>query len=68
VYEERRKELVFEYQRWFDLARRGPDYYVAKLAASGKTSAAPRHVHFPTPQRELDLNPNLVQHPDWITY
>ena len=38
VYEERRKELVFEYQRWFDLARRGPDYYVTKLTASGKTS------------------------------
>ncbi|HEY5916794.1 MAG TPA: RagB/SusD family nutrient uptake outer membrane protein [Chryseolinea sp.] len=68
VYEERRKELVFEYQRWFDLARRGPDYYVTRLTASGKTAAAPRHVHFPTPQRELDLNPNLVQHPDWINY
>lgn len=68
VFEERRKELVFEYQRWFDLARRGPDYYVAKLSAAGKTNAAPRHVHFPTPQREIDLNPNLVQHPDWVNY
>lgn len=68
VYEERRKELVFEYQRWFDLARRGPEYYVTKLKAAGKNSAAPRHVHFPTPQRELDLNPNLEQHPDWISF
>jgi starch-binding outer membrane protein, SusD/RagB family len=68
VYEERRKEFVYEYQRWFDLARRGPEYYVAKLHASGKTTAAPRHVHFPTPQREIDINPKLEQHPDWITF
>jgi starch-binding outer membrane protein, SusD/RagB family len=68
VYEERRKELVFEYQRWFDLARRGADYYVQKLQASGKLSAAPRHIHFPTPQREIDINPNLKQHPDWVGF
>lgn len=65
VFNERRKELVFEYQRWFDLARRGPDYFVARLKAAGKTSAQPKHVHFPIPQRELDLNPNLKQNPDW---
>ncbi|MFT3737410.1 MAG: RagB/SusD family nutrient uptake outer membrane protein [Breznakibacter sp.] len=65
VFQERRKELVFEYQRWFDLARRGADYYVATLKAAGKTAAQPRHIHFPTPQRELDLNPKLEQHPDW---
>ncbi len=68
VFQERRKELVFEYQRWFDLVRRGADYYVATLKAAGKTQAAPRHIHFPTPQRELDLNPKLKQHPDWINY
>lgn len=65
VFEERRKELVYEYQRWFDLARRGADYYVAKLKAAGKTNAQPKHIHFPIPQRELDLNPNLKQLPDW---
>jgi len=65
VFEERRKELVYEYQRWFDLARRGPDYFVAKLKAAGKTNAQPKHVHFPIPQRELDLNPNLKQVPAW---
>ncbi|TJZ61087.1 RagB/SusD family nutrient uptake outer membrane protein [Sphingobacterium olei] len=68
VFEERRKELVFEYQRWFDLARRGAEYYVTKLRAAGKTQAAARHIHFPTPQRELNLNPNLKQHPDWVNY
>ncbi|MFU1856442.1 RagB/SusD family nutrient uptake outer membrane protein [Sphingobacterium sp. NGMCC 1.201703] len=67
VFEERRKELVYEYQRWFDLVRRGASYYISKLKAAGKTNAAPRHLHFPTPQRELNLNPKLVQHPDWLT-
>ena len=68
VFQERRKELVYEYQRWFDLSRRGADYYVKTLKAAGKTAAAPRHIHFPTPQRELDLNPKLKQHPDWVNY
>lgn len=65
VFQERRKELVFEYQRWFDLSRRGADYYVAVLKAAGKTNAAPRHIRFPIPQRELDLNINLKQNPEW---
>jgi hypothetical protein len=68
VFQERRKEFVYEYQRWFDLARRGPDYYVSVLKAAGKTLAAPRHVHFPTPLREINLNPNLKQHPDWVGF
>jgi hypothetical protein len=54
-----------EYQRWFDLSRRGADYYVEKLKAAGKTNAAPKHIVFPTPQRELNLNPQLKQHPSW---
>lgn len=66
VFEERRKEFVYEYQRWFDLVRRGANYYIAKLRAAGKTLAESKHLHFPTPQRELNLNPNLKQHPDWI--
>jgi hypothetical protein len=68
VFQERRKELAFEYQRWFDLVRRGPDYYVRVLKAAGKTLAAPRHVHFPTPLREINLNPKLKQHPDWVGF
>jgi len=68
VFQERRKELVYEYQRWFDLSRRGADYYVATLKAAGKVNAAPRHIHFPTPQREINLNPKLTQHPDWVNY
>lgn len=65
VFEERRKEFVFEYNRWFDLSRRGGEYFVEKLRAAGKTNVQPRDIHLPIPQRELDLNPNLKQNPDW---
>jgi hypothetical protein len=68
VFQERRKELAYEHQRWFDLVRRGPDYYIKTLAAAGKTMAAKRHIHFPTPVRELNLNPKLTQHPDWLGF
>ena len=68
VFEERRKEFVYQYHRWFDLVRRGADYYIKTLKAAGKVNAAPRHLHFPIPQRELDLNPNLKQNPDWVKY
>lgn len=68
VFLERRKEFVYEYQRWFDLVRRGADYYIATLKAAGKTLAAKRHIHFPTPLREINLNPKLKQHPDWVGY
>ncbi len=68
VFEERRKEFVYQYHRWFDLVRRGADYYIKTLTAAGKPNAASRHLHFPIPQRELDLNPNLKQNPDWEKY
>lgn len=68
VFEERRKEFAYEYNRWFDLSRRGAEYFVQKVQAAGKSAAAPRHIHLPIPQRELDLNPNLKQNPDWENY
>uniref|UniRef100_A0AB33IZ88 RagB/SusD family nutrient uptake outer membrane protein n=1 Tax=Prevotella sp. GTC17253 TaxID=3236793 RepID=A0AB33IZ88_9BACT len=65
VFLERRKEFVYEHQRWFDLVRRGADYYVQTLHRAGKSNAAARHIHLPIPQRELDLNPQLKQNPAW---
>ena len=65
VFEERRKEFVYELNRWFDLTRRGADYFVAKLHAAGKKNASAKNVILPIPQRELDLNPNLVQNDEW---
>lgn len=65
VFEERRKEFVYEANRWFDLTRRGADYFVAKLHAAGKTNATAKNIILPIPQRELDINPTLVQNDEW---
>ena len=65
VFEERRKEFFYEGNRWFDLTRRGADYFVAKLHAAGKKNASAKNIILPIPQRELDLNPNLVQNDEW---
>ena len=63
VYSERRLELMFEFQRWFDLIR--TKRMITALHAVGKTNAAEKHYLHPIPQREMDLNPKLVQNPGW---
>jgi starch-binding outer membrane protein, SusD/RagB family len=63
VYLERRLELMFEFQRWFDLIR--TKRLVSTLKSAGKTNVAEKHYLYPIPQREIDLNPNLTQNPGW---
>src|SRR6266700_3955447 len=70
---DRRREFVFEGQRWFDLARWG----ILDAAIQAKTTEvhaiAPGEtgVHgvpsnlLPLPRSELDINPNLTQNPGW---
>jgi starch-binding outer membrane protein, SusD/RagB family len=64
VYLDRRLELVFEYQRWFDLVRQkdagGNSIFVKTLQAAGKPNAAEKHRLHPIPQQEIDLNPDRV--------
>lgn len=60
VLEERRKELVCEGHRWFDLARTGKLEELVPLAKPGVRPAG-KHYLFPIPLEELDLNPNLQQ-------
>lgn len=62
VYLERRKELVFESHRWFDLIRTGRFVEVMQNhKENGGTNVQPHNVLMPVPQREIDTNPNLVQ-------
>jgi hypothetical protein len=60
VYLDRRLELVFEYQRWFDLIRQkdaaGQSTFVRNLHTAQKTNAAEYHRLFPIPQAEVDIN------------
>jgi len=62
ILKERRMELAFEGQRWFDLIRvDGGQYGLNFLYSIGKTNASTKHLLFPIPQKERDTNPNLTQ-------
>ncbi|MBE9461390.1 RagB/SusD family nutrient uptake outer membrane protein [Dyadobacter subterraneus] len=69
VYFERRLELVYEYQRWFDLIREkdasGNGILIKSLQKVGKNNVAPKHYLYPIPQTELDNNPLLKQNTLW---
>ncbi len=69
VYLDRRLELTYEYQRWFDLIRQrdpaGNGTFVTNLQKVGKTNAAAKHAIYPIPQSEIDNNALLKQNPLW---
>jgi len=62
VLKERRIELAFEGQRWFDLIRvDNGQYGLDFLHSIGKDNASEKHLLFPLPQIEIDRNPKLIQ-------
>jgi hypothetical protein len=77
VYLDRRLELVYEYQRWFDLIRQtgsevtgvgpgGKGILLKALQKVGKNNVSERHYLYPIPYTELERNPNLKpQNPGW---
>ncbi|SEN86133.1 Starch-binding associating with outer membrane [bacterium A37T11] len=69
VYLERRLELSYEYQRWFDLIREkdanGHGILLTSLQKVGKTNVKDKHYLYPIPQTELDNNALLTQNPGW---
>jgi hypothetical protein len=70
---ERRREFVFEGQRWFDLSR----WDLLDAAITAKTTElqtvypGETDIHgvpsnlWPIPQSEIDINPSLTQNPGW---
>ena len=63
LVKERRLEFVAEGQRWFDLVRTNTLETLVPIAKP--ITPQPKHYLFPIPQREIDLNPNLVQNPGY---
>ncbi|HEU4608780.1 MAG TPA: RagB/SusD family nutrient uptake outer membrane protein, partial [Chitinophagaceae bacterium] len=62
IIHERRMELAFEGQRWFDLIRiNNGQYALDFLHSIGKTNASSKYLLLPIPQKERDANPNLTQ-------
>lgn len=62
IWNERRLELAFEHDRWFDLTRTGqaPE----ALAEHGKNFQE-RHYLFPIPENQLIQTPGMEQNPGW---
>ncbi|MCB0688016.1 MAG: RagB/SusD family nutrient uptake outer membrane protein [Saprospiraceae bacterium] len=65
VWLERRKEFVWEGQRWFDLVRQGRLKSSVELAKPSITVDDAKYKLFGIPQRERDINPNLSQNPGY---
>ena len=62
---ERRTEFVFEFQRWWDLARTktAERFFANSVYKMGKFNA--KHYKWPLPQNALDRNKALVQNPNY---
>ena len=62
IWEERRLELAFEHDRWFDLIRTGqaPE----AMAAHGKNFEE-KHWLFPIPESQRIQTPDMAQNPGW---
>lgn len=66
VLHERRMELAFEGQRWFDLIRvDNGQYGLNFLHSIGKLNATEKHLLLPIPLKEIESNPNLEQNPGY---
>src|SRR5438093_4737574 len=71
---ERRRECVFEGQRWFDLSRWGTLDAAIRAKTAELESIAPGETNLhgvpsdllPLPQSELNINQNLTQNPGWF--
>jgi starch-binding outer membrane protein, SusD/RagB family len=62
ILHERRMELAFEGQRWFDLIRvNNGQYGIDFLHSIGRLNMSSKFLVFPVPQKERDANPNLTQ-------
>jgi starch-binding outer membrane protein, SusD/RagB family len=66
IFQERHWELAFEGKRWFDMVRRGADYFLAAEARDPTaTDPQPTDMLWPIPQAQIDLNPQLAQNPGY---
>ncbi len=62
VLHERRMELAFEGQSWFDIIRvENGQWGLSFLHSIGRVNASEKHLLLPIPQKEIDANPNLEQ-------
>ena len=63
IWKERRLELAFEHDRWFDLLRTGQAAEV--MQAHGKPFEEGKHNLFPIPEAQLRQTPEMEQNPGY---
>ena len=63
IWKERRLELAFEHDRWFDLVRTGQAE--AAMEANGKTFIVGTHELFPIPYNQIIQTPEIQQNPGY---
>jgi len=63
IWKERRLELAFEHDRWFDLIRTGQA--AEEMTEHGKPFQTGRHELFPIPNDQLIQTPEMEQNPGW---
>ena len=63
IWKERRLELAFEHDRWFDLVRTGQAQ--AAMAAAGKNFIVGTQELFPIPYNQLIQTPEMTQNPGY---
>ncbi|RNL95130.1 RagB/SusD family nutrient uptake outer membrane protein [Sinomicrobium pectinilyticum] len=63
IWKERRLELAFEHDRWFDLIRTGQAGEV--MRAHGKPFEDGKHELFPVPNDQINQTPEMTQNPGW---
>ncbi len=63
IWHERRLELAFEHDRWFDLVRTGQA--ATAMQAAGKNFVTGKHELFPVPEEQLIETPDMEQNPGW---
>jgi len=63
IWKERRLELAFEHDRWFDLIRTGQA--AEEMIEHGKPFQTGKHELFPIPNDQLIQTPDMEQNPGW---
>lgn len=63
IWNERRLELAFEHDRWFDLIRTGQAKEM--MALDGKNFVTGKHELFPIPNKQIIQTPTMLQNPNW---
>lgn len=66
IFQERLWELAHEAKRWFDLVRRGQEYWASQLRAHDpQAQVEPHKMLLPIPQEEISQNKALEQNPGY---